>query len=569
MNTSLNKKILLNLLISPFFLAAMSQQVQDINYHSNKRVISRNGAVVSAHPLASRVGIQILKQGGNAVDAAIATQLALAVVYPGAGNLGGGGFMVAHLSNGQNITIDFREKAPAAASRNMYLDEKGNVIQGKSEDGHPAAGVPGSVAGIFAYYKYARLPFRKLIQPAIDLAENGFHITAAEANDLNENQDDFKKYNTVTPVFVKTVAWKAGDVLVQKDLAKTLERIRDNGQKGFYEGETARLIVEEMQRGKGLISYEDLKNYTAKQREPVIFNYKKDFVLITMPLPSSGGILLPQMMRMVEEQDLKKYGFETVESVHLMTEVERLSYADRAKYLGDVDYYKVPVKTLVSSQYIKERMKKFKPDSAGNSEMIGAGTIPESEETTHFDTYDRNGNCVSITTTLNGGYGSRTVVGGAGFLLNNEMDDFSVKPGVPNMYGAVGGEANAILPGKRMLSSMTPTIVLYKGRPFLIVGTPGGTTITTSVFQTLIDIIEFGMSVSDAVNKPKFHHQWLPDILYVEKGFPEPVIIQLQKMGYTVEVRGAIGRTEVIRLFPSGEIEAVADGRGDDDAEGY
>ncbi len=264
-------------------------------------------------------------------------------------------------------------------------------------------------------------------------------------------------------------------------------------------------------------------------------------------------------MRMVEDQDLKKYGFETVESVHLMAEVERLSYADRAKYLGDVDFYKVPVKTLISYQYLKERMKKFKPDSAGNSEMIGAGTIPESEETTHFDTYDRNGNCVSITTTLNGGYGSRTVVGGAGFLLNNEMDDFSVKPGVPNMYGAVGGEANAIVPGKRMLSSMTPTIVLYKGRPFLIVGTPGGTTITTSVFQTLIDIIEFGMSVSDAVNKPKFHHQWLPDILYVEKGFPEPVIIQLQKMGYTVEVRGAIGRTEVIRLFPSGEMEAVAD----------
>jgi gamma-glutamyltranspeptidase / glutathione hydrolase len=569
MNTRLNKKILLNLLIIPFFLSFIVTQAQDIIYHSNKRVISRNGAVVSAHPLASRAGIQILKQGGNAIDAAIATQLALAVVYPGAGNLGGGGFVVAHLSNGQNITIDFREKAPAAASRNMYLDEKGNVLQGKSEDGHPAAGVPGSVAGIFAYYKYASLPFGKLIQPAIDLAEKGFHITAAEANDLNENQDDFKKYNTVRPVFVRNAAWKEGDILVQKDLAKTLRRIRDNGQKGFYEGETARLIVEEMQRGKGLISYEDLKNYNAKQREPVVFNYKKDFVLITMPLPASGGILLPQMMRMVEDQDLKKYGFETVESVHLMTEVERLSYADRAKYLGDVDFYKVPVKTLVSSQYIKERMKNFRPDSAGKSEMTGAGIIPESEETTHFDTYDRKGNCVSITTTLNGGYGSRTVVGGAGFLLNNEMDDFSVKPGVPNMYGAVGGEANAIAPGKRMLSSMTPTIVLYKGRPFLVLGTPGGTTITTSVFQTLIDIIEFGMSASDAVDEPKFHHQWLPDVLYVEKGFPEPVIIQLQKMGYTIEVRGAIGRTEVIRVFPSGEIEAVADRRGDDDAEGY
>ncbi len=569
MNTFLNKKTITNLIATLFFLFFMTLQAQDTTYHSNKRVMSKNGAVVSAHPLASRAGIQILKQGGNAVDAAIATQLALAVVYPGAGNLGGGGFMVAHLSNGQNVTIDFREKAPGAASRNMYLDEEGNVIQSKSKDGHHAAGVPGSVAGIFAYYKYASLPFSKLIQPAIDLAEKGFRITAAEANDLNKNQGDFKKYNTVTPVFVRAVAWKAGDILVQKDLAKTLRRIRDRGQKGFYEGETARLIVDEMQRGNGLISYEDLKNYNAKSREPVVFDYKKDFTLITMPLPSSGGILLPQMMRMVENQDLKKYGFETVNSVHLMTEVERLSYADRAKYLGDADFYKVPVKTLVSTQYIETRMKNFKPDSAGNSELIGAGIISESEETTHFDTYDRKGNCVSITTTLNGGYGSRTVVGGAGFLLNNEMDDFSVKPGVPNMYGAVGEEANAIAPGKRMLSSMSPTIVLYKGRPFLILGTPGGTTITTSVFQTLIDIIEFGMSVSDAVNKPKFHHQWLPDVLYVEKGFPESVIMQLQKMGYTIEIRGAIGRTEVIRIFPSGEIEAVADRRGDDDAEGY
>jgi gamma-glutamyltranspeptidase/glutathione hydrolase len=252
-----------------------------------------------------------------------------------------------------------------------------------------------------------------------------------------------------------------------------------------------------------------------------------------------------------------------------MAEAERLAYADRAKYLGDVDYFKVPVKTLISYPYIKERMKKFNMDSAGNSESTSAGVIPESEETTHFGTYDRNGNCVSITTTLNGGYGCRTVVGGAGFLLNNEMDDFSVKPGVPNMYGAVGGEANAIAPGKRMLSSMTPTIALFKGKPFLILGTPGGTTITTSVFQTLIDIIEFGMSASDAVNKPKFHHQWSPDILYVEKGFPQAVSIQLQKMGYKIEVRGAIGRTEVIRIFPTGEIEAVADRRGDDDAEGY
>jgi gamma-glutamyltranspeptidase / glutathione hydrolase len=557
------------LIIESLGFSVFAQTNPGVNCLSKKQVHCRKGAVVSAHPLASQAGIQMLKQGGNAVDAAIATQLALAVVYPGAGNIGGGGFMVARLANGKNITIDFREKAPADASRNMYLDAGENVIPGKSENGHLAVGVPGSVAGIFSYFKYAKLPFKKLIDPAIELAEKGFAITAAEAADLNEHQGDFKKFNSFMPVFIKNTDWKAGDLLIQKDLAKTLRRIRDNGVKGFYEGETARLIVEEMRRGKGLISYEDLKNYTAKERAPVVFTYKKDYTLITMPLPGSGGILLPQMMRMVEDRNLKQYGFETTESVHLMAEVERFAYADRAEYLGDVDFFKVPVKTLISYPYVKERMKNFNRDSAGHSNVIKAGVIHESEETTHFDSYDKEGNCVSITTTLNDGYGCRTVVAGAGFLLNNEMDDFSIKPGVPNMYGAVGGDANAIAPGKRMLSSMTPTIVLFKGKPFLVLGTPGGTTITTSVFQTLMDIIEFGISVSDAVNKPKFHHQWLPDILYVEKGFPKSVIGQLEKMGYKVQEREAIGRTEVIRVSPSGEIEAVADWRGDDDAECY
>jgi gamma-glutamyltranspeptidase/glutathione hydrolase len=557
------------ILFFPGSISVYAQQGPAISNPPQKMVTCRTGAVVSAHPLASRVGLQALKSGGNAIDAAIATQLALAVVYPGAGNIGGGGFMVAHLANGKNLSIDFREKASEAASRNMYLDAKENVIPGKSENGHLAAGVPGTVAGIFTYYPYAKLPFKKLIQPAIDLAENGFAISAAEAAGLNENQADFKKFNSVLPVFVKPSGWKAGDILVQKDLAKTLRRIRDEGANGFYRGETARLIVEEMKRGKGLISFADLKNYAAKERPPVIFSYKKDYTLITMPLPASGGVLLPQMMGMVENRDLKSLGFETLHSVHLMAEVERLSYADRAKYLGDVDFYKVPVKTLTSDAYLKTRMQNFNPDSAGNSEQIQAGSIHESEETTHFDTYDAEGNCVAITTTLNDSYGCRTVVAGAGFLLNNEMDDFSIKAGVPNMYGAIGGEANAIVPGKRMLSSMTPTIVLYKDKPFLIVGTPGGTTITTSVFQTLVDLIDFGLSVSDAVNKPKFHHQWLPDILYIEKGFPADVTAQLQKMGYTVKEREAIGRTEVIRIDSSGEVEAVADWRGDDDAQGY
>ena len=550
-------------------LTVTAQPNSPFDYSAKKKVVCRNGAVVSAHPLASQAGVSMLKQGGNAVDAAIATQFALAVVFPGAGNLGGGGFMVTRLSNEKNITLDFREKAPAMATQNMYLDPQGNPVPGKSLNGHLASGVPGSVAGIFASLKYARLPVKKLIQPAIDLAEKGFAITTAEARNLNESQEEFKKYNTIMPVFVKTSGWKAGDTLIQKDLAKTLRLIRDSGAKGFYEGETARLIVEEMQRGKGLISYADLKNYTAKERDPMVFSYKKDYTIITMPLPSSGGILLPQMMRMVEDQDLKAYGFHTVRSIHLMAEVERLAYADRAKYLGDPDFFKAPVRRLTSYPYLYGRMESFNPDSAGNSEKIKAGLIPESEETTHLDTYDQEGNAVSLTTTLNGWYGSKTVVAGAGFFLNNEMDDFSIKPGVPNMFGAIGGVANAIRPGKRMLSSMTPTIVLKKGKPFLVVGTPGGTTIITSVFQTLINIIEFDLSAEDAVNKPKFHHQWMPDILYVEKGFPDSVITQLQKMGYKTELRESIGRTEVIKISPSGSMEAVADGRGDDAAEGY
>src|SRR5450432_647200 len=551
------------------FFSSAAQSSAVFNLHSTKRVVCRNRAIVSANPLASQAGIQILKQGGNAVDAAIATQFVLAVVYPGAGNIGGGGFMVARLANGKKITIDFRERAPSTASRNMYLDSKENVIPGKSENGHLAVGVPGTVAGIFSYYKYARLPFQKLIQPAIDLAENGFAITSAEAADLNENQEDFKKYNSVMPVFVKSTPWKAGDILIQKELSKTLKRIRDKGAKGFYEGETARLIVEEMKRGEGLISYEDLKNYSAKEREPVVFTYKKDYTLITMPLPASGGVLLPQMMGMVEDRNLKQYGFETVQSVHLMAEVERLAYADRAQWLGDVDYFKVPVKTLVSYPYIQERMKRFKPDSAGNSEMIKAGMIHESEETTHFDCYDQEGNCVSITTTLNGGYGSKTVVSGAGFLLNNEMDDFSVKPGVANMYGAVGAEANAIAPRKRMLSSMTPTIVLKYNKPWIVAGTPGGTTIPTSVYQTLVDIIDFKMSPQDAVNRPKFHHQWLPDEIFVEKDFDKNVISQLEKMNYKVTVRDEIGRTELIMIMPDKTIQAIGNHRGDDAAVGY
>jgi gamma-glutamyltranspeptidase / glutathione hydrolase len=550
-----------------------SAQINPYQYTINKMANGSKGAVSSAHPLASQVGLEILKNGGNAFDAAIATQLALAVVYPGAGNIGGGGFLVAYTNKGKAISIDYREKAPGSASRDMYLDKDGNPLLNLSQNGHLASGVPGTVAGLFASHKYGKLGFAALIQPAIELAEKGFVITAAEARSLNGSKSAFVKYNTVRPAFVKENAWKAGDTLVQKDLAATLSRIRDNGMKGFYEGETARLITAEMKRGGGKISLEDLKNYTAAERDPIIFDYKGHTV-IGMPMPSSGGLLMQQMMKMIEDRDIASMGFHSPAAVQLMIEVERRAYADRAEFMGDKDFVKVPIKTLSSDTYLKERMKDFIPGKATPSDMVKPGKVnPESDETTHLSVADQYGNVVSVTTTLNGGYGSKTVVGGAGFLLNNEMDDFSVKPGVPNMFGAVGKEANAIAPGKRMLSSMTPTVVLKDKKPWLVVGTPGGTTIPTSVFQTLVNIIDFKQSNLDAVNNPKFHHQWLPDQVMVENDFPKNLQTSLEKMGYLFTNRGQIGRTEVIKLEWNGKklksIEAVADKRGDDHAAAY
>lgn len=544
--------------------------INPYSYSSQKTVVAEKGAVVSAHPLASKVGVEILKKGGNAVDAAIATQLALAVVYSGAGNIGGGGFLVARLQDGKTISIDYREMAPGNAHRDMYIDADGKARTDKSQDGHLAGGVPGTVAGLFASHQYAKLPFATLIQPAIDLAEKGYTLTSREAGYLNSMQADFKKYNSVTPVFVKEGGWKGGDTLIQKDLAKTLKRIREKGAAGFYEGETAKLIVEEMKRGNGIITYDDLKNYKAKLREPHEFDYK-GYKIVSMPMPSSGGLLLHQMMKMIENRDIQKMGFQTAQSVQLMTEVERRAYADRAEYMGDADYYKVPVKMISNDVYLQERMKSYEPNKATPSTVIKPGILvkTESEETTHLSVIDNEGNAVSVTTTLNGGYGSRVVIGHAGFFLNNEMDDFSIKPGVPNMFGAVGGEANSIQAGKRMLSSMTPTIVLKDNKPFIVAGTPGGTTIPTQVFETLVNILDFNMSTTDAVYKPKFHHQWLPDVLDVEKGFPVSVRNELEKMGYKLKERGAIGRTEIIKVLPDGKFEAVADNRGEDAAEGY
>ena len=572
------RKLLLFLLCSSLVFACnpgeknngSAVSINAYQYSVQKTITCSNGAVVSAHPLASKVGVEILKMGGNAVDAAIATQLALAVVYPQAGNLGGGGFMVARLSNGKLVAIDYREKAPGKASRDMYIDADGKARTDKSQDGHLSSGVPGTVSGLFESHQYGKLSFEKLIQPAIDLAEKGYAISEREAKGFNSLQEDLKKFNTIMPVFVKPEEWKAGDTLIQTDLANTLKRIRDKGAAGFYEGETARLIVEEMKRGGGIVSMDDLKNYKAKSREPHSFDYK-GYKIVSMPMPSSGGLLLHQMMKMIEDRNIGTMGFQSTQAVQLMTEVERRAFADRGEYMGDEDFYKVPVKALTSKKYLQDRMKDYNPNKAGLSKEVqpGKAAMYESEETTHLSVIDKDGNAVAITTTLNDSYGSKTVVGGAGFFLNDEMDDFSIKPGVPNMYGAIGGEANAIAPGKRMLSSMTPTIVLKDDQPYIVVGTPGGTTIPTSVFQTIVNIIEFGMSTEDAVWKPKFHHQWLPDTLDVEKGFPQEVADKLQSMGYAIKQRSGIGRTEVIKVLLNGRFEAVADNRGDDDAEGW
>jgi len=549
---------------------ASATLVDQYKYDTQKKIVCENGAVVSAHPLASKVGLAILKMGGNAVDASIATQLALAVVYPNAGNIGGGGFMVARLKEGKLVAIDYREKAPGNAHRDMYLNATGEPQLQLSQNGHLSSGVPGTVAGLFESSKYAKLSFDKLIQPAIDLAEKGFIVSDREAKAFNSLKEQFEKYNTQTPVFVKNISWKGGDTLFQKDLAETLKRIKKKGAKGFYEGETARLIVEEMKRGKGIITLEDLKNYKAASREPHVFDYK-GYKIVGMPMPSSGGLLLHQMLKMIEDKPIASYGFHSAEAVQLMVEAERRAYADRAQYMGDADFFKVPVSKLTSEKYLKERMADFVPGKAGNSELVKPGDIPaaESEETTHLSVIDKDGNAVAVTTTLNNSYGSKTVVGGAGFILNDEMDDFSVKPGVSNMYGAIGGEANAIMPGKRMLSSMTPTLVLKDGMPYLVVGTPGGTTICTSVFQTIVNIIDFNMSTEDAVWKPKFHHQWLPDKVDLEKGFPDNTRKALEEMGYKIVERSGIGRTEVIKVLPNKKFEAVADNRGDDSAEGW
>lgn len=555
------KKILLSFLFLSQFAFA---QFTDINIVKEIHTKDK-GLVVSAHPLASEAGAKILKMGGNAYDAVIATQYALAVVYPQAGNIGGGGFLVGVKKNGEKFTIDFRETAPQKASRDMYLDKNGKANTDLSQNGRLAVGVPGSIAGFYATLKHAKLPMEKLIQPAIDLAEQGFAVTQKEANLLNNQIDYFHQHNKSKTVFQKATPWKQGDLLIQKELAETLRLIQKNGAKGFYEGKTADLIVQEMKRGNGIITLNDLKNYKVVERKPITFNYKGTEI-VSMPLPSSGGILLAQMLKMSAFENLEKYQQNSTNAVQIMVEAERRSFADRAEYMGDPAFIKDQTALLISDDYLKNRWKSFSFDRATPSSVVGK-IIPqpkESTETTHISIVDKEGNAVAVTTTLNGLYGSKVVVSGAGFFLNNEMDDFSVKPGVPNMFGAVGGEANSIQPGKRMLSSMTPTIVMKNSKPYIIVGTPGGTTIPTSVFQSIVNIIDFKLSPNMAVNAPKFHHQWLPETVTFEKNFPESTISDLEKKNYKVERDSQIGRTELILINEDGNAVAVADGRGDD-----
>lgn len=540
--------------------------------HSDNEQTYTNGAVVTAHPLASSIGVEILKAGGNAVDAAIAVKFALAVVYPNAGNIGGGGFMVYRGSNGEVAALDFREKAPAAASRDMYLDKEGNPITDLSLYGQLAAGVPGSVAGMDeAHKRYGTLPWKKLLEPAINLAHAGFPITAQQAEEFNYYKQKFQTFNKNGAAILKTEEWKKGDLFIQKQLGETLERIAKEGRNGFYQGKTADLIVAEMHRGNGIISHQDLKDYKAIWRAPIVGYYKGNKV-ISMPPPSSGGIALLALLQSVERYPLRQWGFQSDSSVRALVEAERRVYADRATHMGDPDFYKVPVQELTNAQFNSNRMASVSLAKATDSEQIKASKFPgyESEETTHYSIVDKDGNAVSLTTTINGSYGSCVWVDGAGFLLNNEMDDFSVKPGSPNMYGLLGGKANAIQPQKRMLSAMTPTIVEKDGKLKMVVGTPGGSTIITSVLQTILNVLEFDMSAQESVSAARFHHQWKPDRIDVEqKAIDSKTRASLEKDGYKIHPRGPIGRVENIVVLPNGKLQTGADHRGDDKAMGY
>lgn len=562
-------------LLSLVIMAVACQPQQSRRYQGR---MADSAMVVCAHPVAAQIGIDIMHQGGNAVDAAVAVQMALTVAFPEAGNIGGGGFMILRDPSGKTAALDFRERAPAGASRDMFLDSAGNVISQLSTKGALASGVPGSVDGMVEMHtKYGRLPWKDLVQPAIDLALNGIALTKREADNLNAIQEKLIRYNAVTPTHL-IGTWKEGDTLRWTELGHTFERIRDEGRKGFYEGKTADDMVAEMKRGNGIITHDDLRNYKSKWMEPLTSTYK-GYKVISMPPPSSGGITLLQLFKSIEPYSLAG-GHNAAETIHLYTEAQRRAFADRSVHLGDPDFNAIPTQHLITDAYIRERMSTFDPQRATPSSAVREGIIPgkESTETTHISIVDPDGMAVSITTTLNGWFGNYVVVAGSGFFLNNEMDDFSVKPGAPNLYGVTGGKMNEIQPGKTMLSSMTPTILEKNDSLFMVIGSPGGPRIITAVFQSILNVIEFNMSMQEAVDAKRVHSQWLPDAIFAEHGaISKKDSVKLVKFGHPIKPlnelnRGltAVGRVAGILVLPGGRLEGGADHqRGDDTAAGF
>jgi gamma-glutamyltranspeptidase/glutathione hydrolase len=567
MKTVTRTLLALSVLLSAFLQLAMPAAKHPVR--------AKHGMVVSADELASRVGVEILKKGGNAVDAAVAVGFALAVTFPGAGNIGGGGYMVIRMDDGTTATIDYREKAPAKAARDMFLDENGHFVPERSQEGYLSSGVPGSVAGLLhALAKYGTMDRKTVLQPAIDLARKGFRVNAELAEDLRADLKILSHYPSSMKSFTKDgTPYEEGDLLVQKDLAETLRRIQRSGRDGFYKGKTADLIVAEMRRGGGLITAEDLQSYQPIERPPIYGTYR-GYKIVSMGPSSAGGICLVEMLNLLEPFNLAASGFASSRTVSYMAEAMKLAYADRSKYLGDSDFFPVPISRLISKEYAAERGKLLDTTKATPSTMIAPGVIPlkEGTHTTHYSVVDKSGNAVSVTTTINSWFGNKIVVEGAGFFLNNEMDDFSAKPGAPNIYGLVGGEANSIQPGKRMLSSMTPTIVLKDDEPFLVIGSPGGSTIITTVLEVILNVIDHRMNIAEAIDAPRVHHQWLPDTLYYEKyGLAKDVIENLEKRGYHVrQRRGTQGVAEGIIIDrKDGILFGSSDSRGYGGAVGY
>jgi len=567
-----NTVILISVFLLIFSNACKNNPEAAVIKTTEQGFIADNAMVVSARKEASEIGLSVLKKGGNAFDAMIATDLALAVAYPFAGNIGGGGFMVYRTKEGNTGCLDYREKAPLAATKNMYLDAEGNAIKGLSTLGAKSVGIPGTVAGLFAVHeKFGSLPFSELIQPAIDLAKNGVIVTPKQAKRIQHYRKLFQEANNETIVLDKE--WKAGDSIKYKALANTFERIRDNGRKEFYEGQTGKNMVTYIQKMGGIISMEDLQKYEAKWRKPIQFIYK-NYTITSMNLPSSGGICMAQILKSIKPYDIKQYPHNSDKYIQLVSEAARRAYADRAHYLGDIDFFDVPVDSLIDQTYLNTRMADFSWEKASKSSDITFGNIQgfESDETTHYSIIDQFGNAVAVTTTLNGAYGSKVYVSESGFFLNNEMDDFSIKPGTPNMFGLVGAEANAINPEKRMLSSMTPTIVEQDGKLKMVLGSPGGSTIITAVLQNILNITEFEMGMQESVSKPRFHHQWLPDVVKLEPiGFDSITKNILRDKGYVIDESKSviIGKVDAILVLPNGQLEGGADPRGDDSAVGF